>query len=163
MLHFSFANQSYWSKIILKRKLQNTAQCLHCLETVFCEDISVYTYSLQGMDLCLFLVLHLYMSNKMESEITNMLSNVCFQRTDIQSVELLSNISSGLEKNSHSMLLKHGSSCICTKPPSCYRGGREFNFPNNTEKLLEANYKSDQEKLQTANNSQVSFDIKIII
>lgn len=61
------------------------------------------------------------------------------------------------------MLLKHGSSCICTKPPSCYRVGREFNFPNNTEKLLEANYKSDQEKLQTANNSQVSFDIKIII
>lgn len=102
------------------------------------------------------------MSNKRESEITNMLSNVCFQRTDIKSVELLSNVSSSLGKNSHSMLLKHRSISICTKPPS-YRGGREFNFPNNTEKWLEANYKSDQEKLQTANNSQFYFDIKIIV
>lgn len=47
-----------------------------------------------------------------------------------------------------------------TKPPS-YIGGRELYFPSSMKKWLEANYKSDQEKLQTANKSLSYFDIEI--
>lgn len=70
-------------------------------------------------------------------------------------------MSSCLEKNSHSMLLRHGGRIYLEL--ASYRGGRELLLTSNTKKRLEANYTSDQEILQTVNNSLSYFDLKIII
>lgn len=70
-------------------------------------------------------------------------------------------MSSSLEKNSHPMLLRHGGRIYLE--PASYRGGRGLLLTSNTKKRLEANYTSDQEILQTVNNSLSYFDLKIII